>query len=144
MKNFLKITISLFMIFVIGCSRSNRKSVSPSDPGKTDQTTTTPTPKVPIHIQKFNDLVQQIRQFTESIPHDSKSYFAGKTYNTFLRNAYDPFSAMRPVADPIPVQKYFGIGTEVTIYKNKEVNGLITRPFKGSPSKKAGLKKGML
>ena len=105
MKDF-KTIIFLFAALTIGCSKKNKEAPAPQETQTVqtgDQNQDGGTPVVtptPIHIEKFNDLIGKIHRFTQDIPDDSKSYIAGRAYNTFLEQAYDPFSSMRPVPDP--------------------------------------------
>ncbi len=142
MKNFLKITSSLLMIFTISCSRHGSKNPPPSsDPDPGTQADDRSTSKIPFHIEKFNDIVRQVRQFADKTPHDSQSYFAGIAYNTFLRQVHGPHANMYPLGDPPKPQKFYGVGIKITNgYLN--FDGIITNPIKGSPGEKAGIQKG--
>ncbi len=142
MKTFLKITISIFIIFIISCSKSgNIPDFKQTTTKKDDQ------PPSSSHIQKFNNLVQQLREFTKKIPKEDQSYFAGYTYNTFLSETSDPNSDISPMPDPPQPSKYFGIGTRIMKYHsdNEDLNGLLMiSPFKGSPAQIADIKSGDL
>ena len=154
MRNFFKITSSLFMIFTISCSDVKNPPPGDSTGQVRDEQKT---PQTPVHIQKFNDLVQQIRKLAEKIPHDSKSFFAGDIYNAFLKQAYDPHANMSPIPDPQKPQTYFGVGFLFTVFienqennqeqkqennQEQKIEKIIIKPFKGSPAQAAGLKKG--
>ena len=67
--------------------------------------------KSPPNVQEFNNLVQRIIELTKEIPPKDQSYTAGKTYDFYLKEAFDPYSGFYPLALHTPgPQEFFGIG----------------------------------
>ena len=94
--------------------------------------------------QQFNNIVQQISRFTETIPLEDQGYLAGQIYNIFLKESSDPNTSLSPEKLTIPKPDiFFGIGVAAVFYEteNKKLN-LVIDPIEGSPAQMAGLKKG--
>ena len=97
--------------------------------------------------EEFNDIVQQVLEFTEKIPQEDQSKWAGDTYNAYLSEAFDPKSTLHPVGLIAPEFNKDSIGVGASFQFHKLENGETTiafHPFKGSPARAAGLRKGDL
>ncbi len=112
------------------------------------QTSNTQVPDRADDPLEFNNIVQQVLEFTEKVPLEDQSALAGETYNTYLGEAFDPHSSLVP-KELILTSEFdknsASIGADLRFYKTE--SGEITLavfPFKDSPAREAGLRKGDL
>ena len=85
MKNFLRIISCLFIIFTVGCSNNSGGGSFPSLEEKKGQQLFPPKKdqqknQLPVHIQKFNNLVKQIRDFIEKKSSQRRSKFFSRSH----------------------------------------------------------------
>ncbi len=94
--------------------------------------------------EQFNNIVRQIFEFTRAIGQEDQSYFAGQTYNVFLKESLDPNSSLLPEQLTTPkTDIFFGIGVNAVFYEKENGNlNLVVDPYEGSPAQMAGLGKG--
>ena len=97
--------------------------------------------------EEFHDIVQQILKFTRKIPLEAQSRWAGKTYNAYLGEAFDPKTTLHPLEliNPKFNEDSVDVGAFFPFYEleNGEI-AMTVHPFEGSPAKVAGLRDGDL
>ena len=97
----------------------------------------------------FDNIVRQIRELVKKIPKEDQSYFAGTTYDNYLKEVFDSNTHLLPKKlERKREEEYFeiygGIGASAMAYKINGKFSLAMSPHKGSLAETMGLGKGDL
>ncbi len=104
-------------------------------------------PRTFASIEGFDSLLNFAATLIRNhIPTENEPYFMGRFFNHLVKKSIDPYASLQPsVMLRNSPKNYEGIGVNATKYKtdNERLNGgIAVNPFKGSPARSAGLKRG--